>query len=261
MEANKDKPFFVYLAHHAPHAPVNSRKSTRERIENRYQACVYDLDASVDLVLTKIKELGIEKNTLVIYTSDNGGSNSQKPLRGAKGMYYEGGIREPMIAWWPGVIEAGSTCTTPVMQVDYFPTFLELAGADTEKTLDGESLLPLLKQSGELTRSSLFWHMPGYLDVKGPTPGLRDEFFRTRPVSVIRKGPWKLHLYLEEWILDGGRETIDSNHAVELYDLSKDIAEKNDLARQESAIRDELLHELLAWHERVEAPIPSKKKQ
>ena len=258
METNKDKPFFVYLAHHAPHAPVNSRDSTRKIIKDRYQACVYDLDASVDLVLKKIKELGIGNNTLVIYSSDNGGSGSQKPFRGEKGMYYEGGIREPMIAWWPGVIEAGSSCSTPVMQIDYFPTFLDLAGAKTKKTLDGESLTPLLKQSGKLKRSSLFWHMPGYLD--RPKKGARDEHFRTRPVSVIRKGKWKLHLYHEEWLLDGGKEKIATNNAVELYDLKNDIGEKTNLAQQKPEVRDELINELLGWFEAVNAPMPTKRK-
>lgn len=257
MEANKNKPFFVYLAHHAPHAPVNSRDSTREKIKDRYQACIYDLDASVDLVLKKIKELGIEKNTLVIYTSDNGGSGSQKPFRGEKGMYYEGGIREPMIAYWPGVIEAGSTCSTPVMQIDYFPTFMELAQAtaNLEKTsgkiLDGESLLPLLKQSGELKRTSLFWHMPGYLD--RPKKGARDEHFRTRPVSVIRKGDWKLHFYHEEWILDGGE------NASELYNLKNDPGEKNNLATENPEIREDLLAELKDWFKQVGASSSTEK--
>ncbi|NQZ59052.1 MAG: sulfatase, partial [Lentisphaeraceae bacterium] len=203
MEANKEKPFFVYLAHHAPHGPVNSRESTRKMIKDPYKACIYDLDESVGRVLSKIKELGLEKDTLVIYTSDNGGSaNSQEPLRGKKGSYHEGGIREPMIAYWPGVIEAGSVSSVPVMQIDYFPTFLEMAGVKSQKTLDGESLMPLFKQSGKLKRKSLFWHMPGYLD-KGVPRG-RDKIFRTRPVTVIRKGRWKLYLYLEEWVLDGG---------------------------------------------------------
>jgi arylsulfatase A-like enzyme len=259
MEANKDKPFFVYLAHHAPHAPVNSRDSTRKEIKNRYQACVYDLDASVDLVLAKIKELGIANNTLIIYTSDNGGSGSQKPLRGEKGMYYEGGIREPMIAWWPGVIEAGSSCSAHVMQIDYFPTFLDLAGVEKiDKELDGESLTPLLKQSGELKRTSLFWHMPGYLD--RPKKGARDEHFRTRPVSAMRKGKWKLHLYHEEWLLDGGKDKIATNNAVELYNLEKDIGEKTNLAQQKPEVRDELINELLAWFEAVNAPMPTKRK-
>ncbi|NIP68664.1 MAG: sulfatase-like hydrolase/transferase [Planctomycetales bacterium] len=258
MEAHQDQPFFVYLAHHAPHSPLNSRKSTRKMIRDPFQACIYDLDASVGRVLDKIKDLGLEKETLVIYTSDNGGSaHSQEPLRGAKGAYYEGGIREPMIAYWPGVIQAGSTCSTPVMQVDYFPTFLEVAGAAVDKELDGESLMPLLKQSGTLKRKSLFWHMPGYLD--RPVPRGRDKIFRTRPVSVIRQGRWKLHLYLEEWVLDGGRERIADNNCVELYDLENDIGERTNLAQQHPHIRDALLADLLAWHDTVQAPIPTKK--
>ena len=258
MEANKDKPFFVYLAHHAPHSPVNSRDSTKRFIKNKYEACVYDLDASVSLVLEKIKELKLDKNTLVIYTSDNGGFGTQKPFRGEKGMYYEGGIREPMIAWWPGVIEAGSTCSTPVMQVDYFPTLLELAGAKVNKVLDGESLLSLFEQSGKLKRTSLFWHMPGYLD--RPKQGARDEFFRTRPVSVIRKGQWKLHLYHEEWLLDGGSEKLATNQAVELYNLQKDLGEKTNLAQENTEKRDELLADLVAWQKSINAPMPVPKR-
>ena len=256
MEENKDKPFFIYLAHHAPHGPVNSRNSTREKINNPYEACVYDLDESVNRVLDKIKELGIEKKTLIIYTSDNGGCvKNQKPLRGEKGMYYEGGIRVPMIALWPGVIESGSTCEQPVMQIDLFPTYIKLARTKIDKELDGENLLPLFKQTGSLKRESIYWHMPGYLDKS--KSGARDKNFRTRPVSVIRKGKWKLHLYLEEWILDGGIEKIDTNRAVELYNIDKDISEKNDLALQRKDVRDELLNDLLNWHECVKAPIPS----
>ena len=256
MEENKDKPFFIYLAHHAPHGPVNSRNSTREKINNPYEACVYDLDESVNRVLDKIKELGIEKKTLVIYTSDNGGCvKNQKPLRGEKGMYYEGGIRVPMIALWPGVIESGSTCEQPVMQIDLFPTYIKLARTKIDKELDGVNLLPLFKQTGSLKRESIYWHMPGYLDRS--KSGARDKNFRTRPVSVIRKGKWKLHLYLEEWILDGGIEKIDTNRAVELYNIDKDISEKNDLALQRKDVRDELLNDLLNWHECVKAPIPS----
>ena len=256
MEENKDKPFFVYLAHHAPHGPVNSRNSTREKINNPYEACVYDLDESVNRVLDKIKDLGIEKKTLIIYTSDNGGCvKNQKPLRGEKGMYYEGGIRVPMIALWPGVIESGSTCEQPVMQIDLFPTYIKLARTKIDKELDGENLLPLFKQTGSLKRESIYWHMPGYLDRS--KSGARDKNFRTRPVSVIRKGKWKLHLYLEEWILDGGIEKIDTNRAVELYNIDKDISEKNDLALQRKDVRDELLNDLLNWHECVKAPIPS----
>ena len=120
--------------------------------------------------------------------------------------------------------------------------------------MDGENLLPLLKQTGRLKRESIYWHMPGYLDKA--KSGARDKNFRTRPVSVIRKGKWKLHLYHEEWILDGGIEKIDTNRAVELYNLDKDISEKNDLALKKKAVRDELLGELLAWQKKVKAPMP-----
>ena len=99
--------------------------------------------------------------------------------------------------------------------------------------------------------------MPGYLD-RAKT-GARDKNFRTRPVSVIRKGKWKLHLYHEEWILDGGRGRIDTNRAVELYNLEKDISERNNLALNEKAVRNELLNELLSWQEEVKAPIPLEK--
>ncbi len=257
MEANKDKPFFVYLAHHAPHGPYQARESTREKIDDLYKACIYDLDASVGRVLEKIKSLGLEKRTLVIFTSDNGSTKSQEPLRGNKGSYYEGGIREPMIAYWPGVIKPGSQCTVPVMQADYFPTFIDMAGTTTKKTLDGVSLLPLLKQSGELKRKSIFWHMPGYLDK--PVKRGRDKIFRTRPVTVIRKGRWKLHLYLEEWVLDGGAGTIATNNSVELYDLKNDRGEHKNLANTNPELRDALVKELITWHGTAKAPIPNKK--
>ena len=257
MEANKDKPFFVYLAHHAPHGPYQARKSTQEKIDNLYKACIYDLDESVGRVFAKIEELGLEKRTLVIFTSDNGGTKSQEPLRGNKGSYYEGGIREPMVAVWSGVIKAGSQSSIPVMQVDFMPTFLELAGTKTEKVIDGESLVPLLKQSGELKRKSIFWHMPGYLD-KPVTRG-RDKIFRTRPVTVVRKGNWKLHLYLEEWVLDGGAKTIATNNAVELYDLKNDLGERKNLANEKTEIRDELVKEITDWYNSTNAPIPTEK--
>lgn len=257
MEVNKDRPFFVYLAHHAPHGPHQARKATQEKIKDIYKGCIYDLDASVGRVFAKLSELGLEKKTLVIFTSDNGGAKSQEPLRGNKGSYYEGGIREPMIAVWPGVIKEGSKCSTPVMQVDYMPTFLEMAGAKTDKVIDGESLMPLLRQTGELKRKSIFWHMPGYLN-KPVTRG-RDKFFRTRPVTVVRKGKWKLHMYLEEWVLDGGAEKIATNNSVELYNLEDDLGEHKDLASKETEIRDELVKEIMEYHKSTSAPIPTEK--
>jgi arylsulfatase A-like enzyme len=263
MEKNRDRPFLVYLPHYAIHSKLQARASTLEKFEAKkpgeqhkdalYGACTYDLDDGVGILLRKLAELGIEQNTLVVLTSDNGGTqqSSQEPLRGSKGGYYEGGIREPFIVRWPGVTTPGSRCDVPVINVDLFPTFLAAAGASAPegKMLDGESLLPLLRGEGALHREAIFWHFPGYLDrpvIRGREIDVQGGF-RTRPVSVIRKGDWKLHLFHEEWALDGGRAKLPANHAVELYNLKDDIGERNDLAATETARRDELLDDLLAW--------------
>ncbi len=271
IEKNKERPFFAYVAHHAIHTALEARPSSLEKFKAKkpgvqhknalYAACLYDLDDGVALLLARLKELGLEKNTLVIFMSDNGGTqqSSQEPLRGSKGGYYEGGIREPFIAYWPGVIKPGSRSDVPIHNVDLFPTFLAVAGAATPKgkQLDGENLLPLFKQTGKLKRQSLFWHFPGYLD--DPVIRGRDAVFRTRPVSVIRKGDWKLHLYHEEWLLDGGREKLATNNSVELYSIAADIGERTNLANANTAKRDELLNELLAWLKSVNAPLPTER--
>ena len=269
IEQNKDKPFFAYVAHHAIHTALEARPSSLAKFKAKqpgaqhkaalYAACLYDLDDGVGQLLAKLKELGLDKNTLFIFTSDNGGTqqSSQEPLRGSKGGYYEGGIREPFIAYWPGVIKAGATNTTPIHNVDLYPTFLAAANAKAPKPLDGESLLPLFKGNGQLKRQAIFWHFPGYLD--DPVIRGRDTVFRTRPVSVIRKGDWKLNLYHEEWQLDGGRTKLETNNAVELYNIAADIGERNNLANTNIAKRDELLGDLLRWFAAVNAPLPTER--
>ncbi len=274
MEKNKDRPFLVYLPHYAIHGKLEAQKSTLAHFEAKtpgkqhhdamYAACTYDLDDGVGILLKKIKELGLEENTLLVFTSDNGGTGrtSQEPLRGAKGCYYEGGIREPFIVRWPGVTKPGSKCDVPVINEDLFPTFLAAAGipVPANKVLDGESLLPLLKGDGALQRQAIFWHFPGYLDgpvLRGRELDVRTGF-RTRPVTVIHKGDWKLHLYHEEWQLDGGREKLATNKAVELYNLAEDIGERNNLADTKPAKRDELLDDLLAWLKATDALLPTK---
>jgi len=273
MEKNKDRPFFVYLPHYAIHAGHQARASTLEKFKAKtpgqqhhdalYAACTYDMDDGVGILLKKLADLGLEGNTLVVFTSDNGGTqqSSQEPLRGNKGSYYEGGIREPFIVRWPGVTKPGSRCDVPVINVDLFPTFLAAAGSPVPagKTLDGESLLPLLKGEGPLKRQAIFWHFPGYLDspvIRGRELDVRTGF-RSRPVTVIHKGDWKLHLFHEEWQLDGGRAKLAENHAVELYNLKDDIGERNDLANKNIAKRDELLDDILAWQKSVNALVPS----
>lgn len=270
IERNKNGPFFCYLPHHAIHGPLQLTPTTRSLMEKHsrekfpstaYLGCTYDLDSSVGLLLAKLKELDLEKNTLVIYTSDNGATpgSLQEPLRGNKGCYYEGGIREPFVVRWPGVVEAGSKSSVPIILVDLFPTFLAAAGVPVPdgKTLDGENLLPLFKQEGHLERQAIFWHFPGYLNT-AVTRG-RDPVFRTRPVSVIRKGDWKLHLYHEEWQLDGGREAAVSSNAVELYNLADDIGERSNVAATESEKRDELIGDLLAWFDSTGARLPNQR--
>jgi len=271
LEANRDRPFLAYVSHHAIHTSLEARPESLEKFKSKpkgkqhknplYAACTYDLDAGVGILLDKLKELGLEENTLVLFTSDNGGTNksSQEPLRGNKGAYYEGGIRVPTIARWPGKIREGAVCETPVSNVDFYPTFLALAGAKPASgtVLDGESLLPVLRESGKLRRQTLFWHFPGYLD--DPVIRGRDPIFRTRPVTVVRKGDWKLHLYHEEWQLDGGRAKIDTNRSVELYNLARDLGEHHDLALTHRAKRDELVDEILAFWKRTGAVLPTER--
>jgi arylsulfatase A-like enzyme len=275
IEANRHKPFFCYLPHHAIHTPHQARKTTLQRFREKrpgvdaakalYAACLYDFDESVGRLIDKLDSLGLRENTLVVFTSDNGGTqqSSQEPLRGNKGSYYEGGIREPFFIRWPAVVKQGRVTDVPVINIDLYPTFLAAAGAATPegKVLDGTSLLPLLEGGTSLPREAIFWHFPGYLDVpviRGRDLDVRTGF-RSRPVTVIRKGDWKLHLFHEEWQLDGGRAALDQNKAVELYHLGRDVGEHDDLSLTEPAKRDELLEDMLAWQKSVDALLPSEK--
>lgn len=269
MEKNTNRPFFLYLPYYAIHSPLQARTNTLAKFKAkapgaqhnnaRYAACTYDLDEGIGRFLKKMSDLGLEKNTLLVFTSDNGGTqqSSQEPLRGNKGCYYEGGIREPMIVRWPGVTEPGSRCGVPVINQDFYPTFLAAAGAAGPKgyPLDGANILPLFKGSNALSRDEIFWHFPGYLDA--PVIRGRDPIFRTRPVSVIRKGDWKLFLYHEEWQLDGGRAGLATNNAVELYNIVADIGERHNVALSNPAKRDELLDALLNWMQSIGAKMPT----
>lgn len=269
MERNRERPFFACVAHHAIHTALEARPASLAKFTAKargsqhrnplYAACAFDLDDGVGQLLARLSALGLEQNTLLVFTSDNGGTQQslQEPLRGSKGCYYEGGIREPMIVRWPGVAKPGSTCSLPVANVDFYPTFLDASGTRRPPghALDGESLLPLLRGGNKLKRDAIFWHFPGYLN--DAVPRGRDPVFRTRPVSAIRKGVWKLLLYHEEWQLDGGRPRIDSNNSVELYNLAADAGERDNRALQDTARRDELLADLLRWMDQIKAPLPT----
>lgn len=264
MKKNKSKPFFAYLAHHAIHSELEAKRETIEYFKQKgldsnlatYAACIYNLDESIALVLSFLKEEGLDKNTLVIFTSDNGAmqQSSQEPLRGNKGCYYEGGIREPFIACWPGKIKEGTINNTPIINLDLYPTFLATAGNNRIR-LDGKNLLPLFTAKTSTTkRQNIFWHFPGYLNK--PVIRGRDSIFRSRPVTAMRKGDWKILLYHEEWVLNGGMDSIDTNNAIEIYNLKADEGERNNLAPINKKKRDELLNDVLSWMKATKAKLP-----
>ena len=246
ITANKDRPFFLYLPQYAVHTPLQAKtdmiaKYAKKPPDNgqsnaTYAAMIESTDDGVGRILDKLDELGLADNTIVFFTSDNGGLlkvTSNQPLRGGKGMLYEGGIRVPLAVRWPGHIKPGSKCDTPVTSVDFYPTFLDLAGAPAPAghTLDGESLVPLLTGAGTLKRESIYWHFPCYLDV------------RTTPVGAIRRGDWKLMEFFE----DG---------SLELYNTRDDLSETKNLAAALPDKTKELHTLLVAWQHAVNAPIP-----
>ncbi len=266
-------PFFLYLSHYAVHTPIQAKNEIKAKYKTKegmdchnnteYAAMIESVDESVARVNQTLEELGLSENTIIIFFSDNGGHGTftcQKPLRGGKGMYYEGGIREPMFAYWPGKITANSNCEEVIISTDFYTTFLDLAGAEKPENynLDGESLVPLLEGKNEILREAIFWHFPGYLEAyAGLKEDSRDPVFRTRPVSVIRKGDYKLLQFHEEWVLDGGFENIETNNSVELYNIKNDISETNNLCNIEVEKRNELLHDLLMWQKKTNALVPS----
>ncbi len=210
------------------------------------------VDDGVGRIEQTLSELNLRDNTVVIFFSDNGGiasATDMTPLRGSKGMYYEGGIRVPMFVRWPGVVAAGSLSDEPVIGVDLYPTLCEISGAEHDKSQpqDGQSLVPLLKQEKDTSFDSqraLFWHFPAYLQAsKMEGRESRDPQFRTRPCSIIRQGKWKLHQYFED-------------NGLELYDLESDPGEQHNLAGQRRDVRDRLLKQLQQWQESIDAPIP-----
>ena len=259
IETNKDRPFFLYLPHHAVHTPIQAKQDLIEKYKKKqpttehnnpeYAAMIQSVDEGVGRIMGKLDESGLADNTIVIFFSDNGGSGlatSMAPLRGAKGMLYEGGIRVPMIVRQPGKVKPGSNCDVPVIGIDFYPTLLEITGAPQPagQILDGESIVPLLEQSGTLQRKALFWHFPAYLEayrggkIKGP--------WRTTPAGAVRQGDWKLIEFFED-------------RRLELYNLKDDIGERNNLMEKMPVKAEELYQIMINWRKRVKAPVPTKK--
>lgn len=252
---NENKPFLLVLTHFAVHTPLQApqdlvdyfkTKRTADSHKNPvYAAMIRKLDESVGRVLDEIEKLGIAGNTLVIFSSDNGGflnSTGNAPLRGGKGMHYEGGVRVPYIARWPAVIKPGTTCDTPIHAIDFAPTVLDLTrqAPPSGNVIDGRSIVPLMKGGADkaLAERTLYWHCPVYLEGKG-----KDELWRSTPGAIIRQGPWKL---IEQF--ETGK--------IELYDLASDISESTDLSKKQPQIAAKLLGELHQWRTSVNGAMP-----
>jgi arylsulfatase A len=244
-------PFFLYMSHYAIHNPFQAKDETIAKYESKpkpadpayghiqpvYAAMIEILDDAVGGILDKLDELGIADNTVVIFTSDNGGRQNHTvngPFRGGKTWLWEGGTRVPLIVRWPGVVEPNSLSEEPVIGVDFLPTFCDMAGVPLPAgvEIDGISIVPVLKQQGPLGRDSLFWHYPHY---NNDIPG-----------SIIRCGKWKL---IKRY---GGDKEF------ELFDLENDISETTDLAPDIPEKVREFNEKLAAWLRRTGAKLPVK---
>ncbi|MFO7670421.1 MAG: sulfatase [Bacteroidales bacterium] len=269
MEKHAEDPFFLFLAHFDVHVQLDADPALIQKYLGKdkadpypgnavYAAMVEHLDNSVGRILHKVEELGLAENTLVVFFSDNGGlvsrfdsipliheskqhyylgspmlyvASSNAPLRAEKGTLYEGGIREPMILWWPGKIPGGAVNDALISSVDFLPTFAELAGTGLpgDQKVDGKSLVDLMEGSLPDPDRAIYWHYPVY--------------HHDAPASAIRKGKWKLIHHL----VDNSRE---------LYNLEEDIGESNNLAGKYPEVTSELDQQLEAWRMDCNARLP-----
>ncbi len=277
LDGVKDDPFLLYLSFYSVHTPLQAPKDLIAKYEAKakkmdrtddegrwgtirevdpeqkekgprkvrirqdhatYAAMVESLDTAVGQVLTHLEELGLKDNTAIIFMSDNGGVSTSEgwptsnlPYKGAKGWMYEGGIREPVIIRWPGVTPPGTRCNVPAVSTDFYPTMLDMAGLPMkgEQHVDGKSLVTLLRNPfAKFSRGPIFWHYPHYANQGG------------FPASAMRDGDFKLIQDLE----DG---------AIELYNLSDDPEEHNNLEQLEADRAQEMLASLKAWRKEVDA--------
>ncbi len=267
IQENRDQPFFAYFSFYSVHTPLMAREDLQKKYEAKaktlpsnggkfgqererkvrlvqdhaiYAGMVEAMDQAVGKVLKALDDAGVSDRTIVVFTSDNGGLStsegsptSNAPLRGGKGWPYEGGIREPLIVAGPGVAKPGSTSDTVVTGPDFYPTLLELTGlpARPKQHVDGVSFAESLR-GGVQSRGAVYWHYPHYGNQGGA------------PSGIVRDGDWKLI----EWYEDG---------SIELFNLAKDIGEKKNLAKKESARAKELLEKLRTWRASVGAIMPT----
>jgi len=251
LDKNAKKPFFLYLAHYAVHAPIMGKPEDIEAFKTVppadgqkspvYAALVKSVDDSVGRIMAELDTLGVADNTVVVFTSDNGGAihlgkNATRiaPLRGGKGFPYEGGLRVPLIVRAPGITPAGAVSDAPVVSTDFFPTFLALAGKPVTTPVDGRDVTPELRGNKGAPRD-LGWNYPHYW-----AGGM------ISPYAVLRDGDTKIVRWYEY-----GTE--------ELYDLAADPAEKHDLAAGNPALRAAMAAKLDAWLKANDAQLAARK--
>jgi arylsulfatase A-like enzyme len=279
VETSGDRPFFLHMAYYTVHVPIQGKPEHVERFREKaaslkldqidpfvegeqfpcehkreqrlqrrmlqsdpaYAAMVWSMDENIGRLLQAVEDAGQSDNTIVFFTSDNGGLATAEgaptcnfPLHEGKGWMYEGGTREPLIVHWPGVTQPGSQCSVPVTTPDFYPTMLEMAGADLipEQHMDGVSIAPLLRGADSLGREAIYWHYPHYGN-QGGTPG-----------SSVRSGDWKLIEFYED-------------SRLELYNLSSDPSETQNLAHERPEIAQELHEMLRSWRAEIGADLPT----
>ena len=243
IEDNQKRPFFLYLAHNNPHVPLVAKKELIEKHKDAfnpvYAAMIETLDDCVGRIVAKLDALGLAENTIIIFTSDNGGlhvletgrtpATYNRPYRAGKGFLYEGGLRIPLIVRWTGRIKGDQVSEVPIISTDWTPTLLDIAGVHAKEKFDGRNLADLFRLSPLGPKlSTLYWHQPHYTNQGG------------RPAGAIRDGSWKLIEHYE-------------NGACELYDLAKDQGETNDLAAKEPGRVADLRGKLEKWRRDVGA--------
>lgn len=267
IDQHKNEPFLVYLSYYSVHTPLQAKKELiakyREKKDKMkiegplfqqegarkvrvvqehavYAGMVETMDTNIGRVLDHLDKLGIAENTIVIFTADNGGLSTSEghptanvPLRAGKGWLYEGGIRVPWLIRWPGKTKAGDVIDTPVISTDFYLTILEMAGLKSrpQQHVDGVSLVPLLTHKGTLADRSLYWHYPHYGN-QGGSPG-----------GALRTGNYVLIEKFED-------------NSVELYDLSKDLSQKNNLTKAMPERTQRMLQQLRDWRREVDANMP-----
>jgi len=278
IKNNGDKPFFMYLSHYAVHIPIQTPQSYIKKYEQKakelgldqqktfeegdffpcehkrdrhiirrliqsdpsYAGMVENLDENIGRILETVEETGYAQNTVVFFTSDNGGLATAEgsptcnlPLSEGKGWMYEGGTKEPLLIKYPNVIKPGGVCDFPITSTDFYPTILDMAGLDflPEQHCDGLSFYGLLQDGSTMDRDAIFWHYPHYGN-QGGTPG-----------SSVRCGDYKLIEFFED-------------SRLKLYNLLDDVSEENNIAEDKPNITKQLKEMLSDWRASVEAKIP-----